>query len=88
MKVYIKGIILGILSMLLAMCVVGIPYVSLGDFQLGWTLGMTVGVAGIILCARNKGRSKVTAGLVLSIIGVVFSLANLALSVAYVLGML
>ena len=83
---YIKGIVLGILSILLALFVVGIPYVMIGDFHLGWTLGLTVGVVGIILCCRNRGKAKIAAGLVLSIIGVLCSLGNLALAVSFARG--
>ena len=88
MKVYIKGIVFGVVSILLALFVVGIPPVMIGDFHLGWTLGLTVGIVGIVLCRRNREKAKTTAGLVLSIIGVVCSVANMAMSAAVALGLM
>lgn len=70
MKIYVQGIVFGILSLLSALLINGIPFGS-GIIEIANTIVLVIGAITVILCGIFK--KKYTAALIISAVYLIFS---------------
>lgn len=75
-----RGIALGILSILCALLICGLP-ITLWGFDLGWVFGFVLGILGVARSCKAKKMFSTKIGLILSIVGIVASVANLVMGI-------
>ena len=80
MKNYKTGIILGIISIITTLAIVGVP---IGDkmLRIGFLPGMIISAITLILTYKNKEKYKTKASFVLNAIALILSILSLTLSI-------
>lgn len=80
MKNYKTGIILGVISVISTLAIVGI---SIGDkiVRIGFLPGMILSIIGLILTSKNKEKYKPKISLILNIIALILSIISLVMSI-------
>lgn len=80
MKNYKTGIILGVISVISTLAIVGVP---IGDkmVRIGFLPGMILSIIGLTLTSKNKEKYKPKTSLILNIIALIFSTISLVMSI-------
>ena len=81
MKNYKTGIILGSISIISTLAIVGVP---IGDkmVRIGFLPGMIMSLIGVFLTNKNKEKYKTKTSSILNIIALILSILSLILSIA------
>lgn len=81
MKNYKTGIILGVISIICTLCIVGVP-IGNKMVAIGFLPGMILSVISLILTNKNKEKYKTKISLILNIIAFILSILSLIMSIS------